>query len=123
MKKSIFKSLLCGGVLLFAVFANKANAQTNNGINFQAVARDNFSNPAKDRKIFIQSSIIQSSATGVKALVEDHETNTDASGVFSISIGQGVRKGGTAANLSSIDWTKGPYYLNIKMIDRYINYL
>ncbi len=115
MKKSIFKSLLCGGILLFAVFANKANAQTNNGINFQAVARDNFSNPAKDRKIFIQSSIIQSSATGVKALVEDHETNTDASGVFSISIGQGVRKGGTAANLSSIDWTKGPYFLNIKI--------
>ncbi len=50
MKKSIFKSLLCGGFLFFAVFANKANAQTNNGINFQAVARDNFSNPAKDRR-------------------------------------------------------------------------
>ena len=100
---------------MFAVFANKANAQINNGINFQAVARDNFSNPAKDRKIFIQSSIIQSSANGVKALVEEHETNTDASGVFSISIGQGVRKGGTAANLSSIEWTKGPYYLNIKI--------
>jgi hypothetical protein len=115
MKKSIFKSLLCGGVLLFAVFANKLNAQTNNGINFQAIARDNFSNPAKDRKIFIQSSIIQSSATGVKALIEDHETNTDGSGVFSISIGQGVRKGGSASNLASIDWTKGPYFLNIKI--------
>jgi hypothetical protein len=115
MKKSIFKSLLCGGVLLFAAFATKVQAQSNNGINFQAVARDNFSNPAKDRKLFIQSSIIQNVATGTKVLVEDHEANTDASGVFSISIGQGVRKGGSASNLASIDWTKGPYLLNIKI--------
>ena len=115
MKKSIFKSLLCGGFLLFAVFANKANAQTNNGINFQAVARDNFSNPAKDRKLFIQSSIIQSSPSGTKVLIEEHQANTDASGVFSISIGEGVRKGGTATSLGSIDWTKGPYLLNIKI--------
>jgi hypothetical protein len=115
MKKSIFKSLLCGGILLFAVFANKANAQTNNGINFQAVARDNFSNPAKDRKLFIQSSIIQSSPNGTKVLIEEHQANTDASGVFSISIGEGVRKGGTANSLGTIDWTKGPYLLNIKI--------
>ncbi len=115
MKKSIFKSLLCGGILLFMVFANKANAQTNNGINFQAVARDNFSNPAKDRKLFIQSSIIQSSPSGSKVLIEEHQANTDASGVFSISIGEGVRKGGTATSLGTIDWTKGPYLLNIKI--------
>ena len=97
------------------VFANKANAQTNNGINFQAVARDNFSNPAKDRKLFIQSSIIQSSPSGTKVLIEEHQANTDASGVFSISIGEGVRKGGTATSLGTIDWTKGPYLLNIKI--------
>jgi hypothetical protein len=115
MKKSIFKYLLCVGVLLFAVFSNKANAQTNNGINFQAVARDNFSNPAKDRKLFIQSSIIQSSPNGTKVLIEEHQANTDASGVFSISIGEGVRKGGTANSLGTIDWTKGPYLLNIKI--------
>jgi hypothetical protein len=106
---------LCVGVLLFAVFSNKANAQTNNGINFQAVARDNFSNPAKDRKLFIQSSIIQSTPNGTKVLIEEHQANTDASGVFSISIGEGVRKGGTANSLGTIDWTKGPYLLNIKI--------
>ena len=44
-------------------------AQTTNGIFFQAVARDNFSNPAKDRQIYVVSSIIQSTATGTKVLV------------------------------------------------------
>ena len=29
------------------------------GFFFQAIARDNFSNPAKDRKIYVQSTIIQ----------------------------------------------------------------
>ena len=85
------------------------------GIFFQAIARDNFANPAKDRKIYIQSSVIQTSATGTAVLIEQHQATTDVTGVFSISIGQGVKTGGTAATLSNIDWSKGPYYLNLKI--------
>ena len=85
------------------------------GINFQAVARDPYSNPAKDRKIFVQSSIIQSTVTGTKVLIEEHETNTDGLGVFSISVGQGKRIGGTVTSLNGIDWAQGPYYLNLKI--------
>jgi hypothetical protein len=40
--------------LVLTISANQLFAQTTNGIFFQAVARDNFSNPAKDRKIFVQ---------------------------------------------------------------------
>jgi len=50
---------------------------TSNGIFFQAIARDNFSNPAKDRKIYVQSSIIQTTATGTKVLTEEYQTTTD----------------------------------------------
>jgi hypothetical protein len=111
MSKNIFiKSLFLG--FFFILYMN-ANAQT--GIFFQAVARDNSSNPAKDRKIYVQTNIIQSSPTGTIVLSEEHQTNTDAHGVFSIMVGNGQRVGGTATGLSTIDWSKGPFYLNIKI--------
>jgi hypothetical protein len=91
-----------------------ANAQT--GIFFQAIARDNTSNPAKDRKIYVQSNIIQSSPTGTKVLIEEHQTFTDAFGIFNILVGSGTRVGGTVTSISTIDWSKGPYYLNLKIV-------
>ena len=102
-------------LLVLSVSTSQVIAQTTNGIFFQAVARDNFSNPAKDRKIYVQSSIIQSTPTGNKVLTEEHQANTDATGVFSISLGNGVRVGGTASSLTTIDWSKGPFYLNLKV--------
>jgi hypothetical protein len=102
-------------LLLLSVFGNQLIAQNTNGIFFQAVARDNYANPAKDRKIYVQSSIIQTTPTGTKVLTEEHQANTDASGVFSISLGNGVRVGGTASSLTNIDWSKGPFYLNLKV--------
>ena len=117
MKQSIkFSVTLSVLFVLCNLITPKLFAQTtSNGIFFQAVARDNFSNPAKDRKIYVQSSIIQSTATGTKVLTEEYQTTTDATGVFSISIGQGTRIGGTMNNLTSIDWSKGPYFLNLKV--------
>ena len=101
--------------LILTISASQSFAQTTNGIFFQAVARDNFSNPAKDRKIFVQTSVIQSTTTGNILLTEEHQATTDATGVFSISIGNGTRVGGAAANLNGIDWSKGPFFLNLKV--------
>jgi len=112
-KFTTFKTILIA--LVLTINANQLFAQTTNGIFFQAVARDNFSNPAKDRKIYVQSSIIQTTTTGTKVLTEEHQSNTDATGVFSISLGNGVRVGGTASGLATIDWSKGPFYLNLKV--------
>ena len=101
--------------LILTISSSQLFAQTSNGIFFQAVARDNFSNPAKDRSIYVQTTIIQTTTTGAKVLIEEHKANTDATGVFSISIGNGTRVGGTAANLNGIDWSKGPFFLNLKV--------
>jgi hypothetical protein len=107
----VFMLLVC-----FSFFQNETNAQTfDNGIFFQALARDNYSNPAKDRKIYVQSTIIQSTITGTKVLVEEFQTTTDASGVFGISIGKGSRTGGSFSSLNNIDWSAGPYFLNLKI--------
>jgi hypothetical protein len=91
------------------------NTIAQSGIFFQAIARDNNTNPAKDRRIYIQSSIIQYSPIGTKVLTEVHQTNTDAFGIFSIIVGNGLRVGGSDKGLSSIDWSNGPYYLNLKI--------
>jgi len=110
---SFLKHIVC--LIFFVLITQLLNAQNTNGIFFQAVAKDNASNPAKNRKLFVQSTIIQNSSNGTKVLVEEHKSNTDASGMFTISIGNGTRIGGTAINLNSIDWSNGPFYLNLKV--------
>ena len=117
MKIQSIKNLLILILFLQSIlFANKINAQaTINGIFFQAVARDLYNNPAKDRKIYVQSNIIQSTATGKIMLTEIHQTSTDGLGIFSLSVGQGARVGGAATSLKNIDWSIGAYYLNLKV--------
>ena len=102
--------------ILIFIFFITSHAIAQSGIFFQAIARDNFSNPAKDRKLYVQTNIIQSSPTGTIVLTEEHETFTDAFGIFSIMVGSGRRVGGTVTGLSTIDWSKGPYYLNLKIV-------
>ena len=102
-------------LLVLLIITAQVMAQTNTGIFFQAVARDNYSNPAMNRKIYVQSSIIQTTATGTKLLIEEYESTTDGSGVFSISIGNGKKVGVTTSGIMTIDWSKGPFYLNLKI--------
>ena len=112
-KFTTFKAIIIAFIL--SIPASQLFAQTTNGIFFQAVARDNFSNPAKDRQIYIESSIIQTTSNGTKVLIELHKTTTDAMGVFNISLGNGTRTGGTASSLTNVDWSKGPFFLNLKI--------
>jgi len=112
----MFKNILFIKLFLFGcfiIFSINTNAQT--GIFFQAIARDSKSNPARDRKIYVQTNIIRSSPTGTIVLAEEHQTNTDGHGVFSIMVGNGLRVGGTVTGISFIDWSKGPFYLNISI--------
>ncbi len=118
MKKQFYlwRFVFVFSMILFTTVSTNLFAQVpGSGIFFQAVARDSYSNPAKDRKIVVETSLIQTTATGVVVLRESFETTTDASGVFSVSIGEGTRLAGTATNLQGIDWSRGPYFLNIKV--------
>jgi hypothetical protein len=112
--KIFIKSIILT-VILITISQNSLAQTPSNGIFFQAVARDNFSNPAMNRKIYVQSSIIQTTATGTKVLTEEFQTNTDATGVFSISVGQGARIAGSANDLAGINWANGPYFLSLKI--------
>ena len=114
LKMQVFKLLVIISVMMSASisFAQSANYT---GIYFQAIARDNYSNPAKDRKIYVQSNILQTTQAGLAVLTEMHETSTDATGVFNINIGQGKRTGGSVTTLQNVDWSQGPYFLNLKI--------
>jgi hypothetical protein len=111
----IFKILAI--TFLLNVCSIKLFAQiSQNGIFFQAVAKDNYDNPANRRYVFIQSSIIQSSITGPKVFIEEFQTTTDQAGIFTICIGKGIKKGGAISKLTEIDWASGPYLLNLKIV-------
>ena len=118
MRNQIYlkKILVLLGVMLIVGTSNVLKAQvTGSGIFFQAVARDGYSNPAKDRSIVVETSLIQSTSNGIVVLKERFAATTDASGVFNVSLGEGTRLGGAAANFKAIDWSKGPFYLNVQI--------
>ncbi|MCX6288391.1 MAG: hypothetical protein NTW92_01280 [Bacteroidetes bacterium] len=114
------RQLLCLQLLLLVLFNFVTTISfsqiSQNGIFFQAVAKDNYDNPANRRQLFLQTTIIQSNANGSKVLIEEFQTTTDQMGIFNFTIGKGVRKGGKFYNLNEIDWANGPYYLNIKIV-------
>ena len=85
------------------------------GIPFQGIAKDFNGNPVNERKVYIQTNLIAGSINGKTIFTEEHETQTDAIGVFSIMIGQGRRTQGFIKMLSEIKWEDGPYFLGIQI--------
>ncbi len=117
--------LLCALVILSSV---NLIAQSPQGINYQAVARDGNGNMLDQRMIGVQFGILQGSATGTLVYEEEHSINTGRTvitndfGLFNLVIGEGGNTGsGTLNNFSDIDWSTGDYYLNVK-IDAGNNY-
>ena len=96
-----------------ALFIHAQVSKVPDGVLFQAIAKDPLGNPAKGRTIYIKNAIIQSSTTGTQVYVESHKVVASSDGVFTIVIGKGARTSGPAS-IASIDWSSGPYFLNIK---------
>jgi hypothetical protein len=101
------------GFLLFMLTVNAQQIPT--GIPFQGIAKDYNGNPVNERKIYIQTNIIAGNINGKNIYTEEHETTTDAIGVFSILIGNGKRTQGIIKSLTEINWEDGPFYLGIQL--------
>lgn len=80
--------------------------------NYQGVARDAAGDALTSQAVGIRASILQGSSTGLSVYVDEHAVTTNAFGVFSLAVGNGTVASGT---FSTIDWSSGPYYLNIEM--------
>jgi hypothetical protein len=110
-----FIVLLFFGFTFFSFSTQTYAQKTNLGINFQALARDKESNPAVNRKLHIQVSILKNTSAKELLFKEEHETVADNTGVFSISIGLGLYKEGISTSIEKMDWSSGPHQLNIKI--------
>jgi len=107
----VFTLIIC----LFSSLSPSINAQSiKSGINFQAVARDIAGNPANNRKIYIESTILKGGPNGVVVFGEHHESKTNEYGIFNIIIGKGSRYEGVN-DIYSIDWANANYYFHLKI--------
>lgn len=111
------KKLHCLLILLLLVTADRLWAQPPAGVPFQAIAKDNLLNPAKNRTVYIQCAITHKKAVGGTLMYEEaHKVQTNSDGVFDIIIGQGTRGAGSrVTSLSLMDWANGPYFLTLKV--------
>jgi hypothetical protein len=108
--KRIF-TFICLTLLYLTSFSQKIP----NSIPFQGIAKDYNGNPVNERKIYIQTNLIAGNIAGTTIYTEEHETTTDALGVFSVMIGQGRRTQGIIQSLSEINWEEGPFFLGIQL--------
>jgi hypothetical protein len=97
-------------ILLFISFG--ANAQSPQGISYQAVARDSTGKILSNNPIKIKFSIRDSISNGNIVYQEMHFDTTDAMGLFDLVIGQGVILNGT---FDLIDWGKNSKYIQVDL--------
>jgi hypothetical protein len=102
MKRFLFSfSVLAIAVSVFA--------QAPQAFNYQAILRDSDGNPKANETVTLQISIVTDIGTSV--YLETHNTKTNELGIVNVVIGEGT---GTK-ELSAVDWSNGPYFLNIKV--------
>lgn len=103
-----------------------ARAQVVDGINYQAVAIDEFGkeiagmdaygNILQDKTIYVRFSIIEGSVDGEIIYQEIHSTNTDPNGLFSLIIGHGeITNLSPNTSILDIDWGNFRFYLKVEL--------
>lgn len=98
-------------LLFFALFtASIVYSQAPEGINYQAVIRDNAGSVLPNTNVGIKISILQGSASGASVYEESFSPTTSDFGLVNLVIGQGTVISGTFA---SIDWSAGPYFMEL----------
>jgi len=106
-RKFIFRGVarLCLTTLLAVLFLTAA-AQVPQGINYQALARDVSNNPIASQTIQVRLTILSAIAPDVIQWEELHNSvMTNASGLFTVVLGNGARQDASAVALfSDIDW-------------------
>ncbi len=99
MKKYLLKTFLTASTLIH--FAEQLVAQAPQGINYQAVIRNNVCAVVTNTAVSIRMNVIQGSSTGTVSYSEKHSVTTNANGLVNMVIGQGTALSGTFA---SINW-------------------
>ena len=111
MKKIIGLFFLC---VTFLSIQGISYAQSGapNGINYQAVIRNNQGTLVANSPVAIRINIRQNSASGIVIFSEKHLVTTTQYGLVNFVIGTGTYLG-LGGPFASINWGNGPYFLDL----------
>jgi hypothetical protein len=110
MKKTV-TLIIAATLSLISMYAQN----TTNGINYQAVARDDAGNVLAGKSLSVRFTILQGSQTGSPEWQEIQSTQTNQFGLFTLTIGQSAHVGGSAPVFDSINWGAGPHFLEVEV--------
>ncbi len=108
MKRNLLILTIAG--LLFS--AGNSFGQAPQTFKYQAVLRDNMGAPLVNKLVGISINIHQATTTGTVVYSETQAPSSNSVGQVSLNIGQGSITSGV---FSSIDWSAGPYFLEISL--------
>ena len=97
-------------LLAVSLFQTLSYAQAPNGINYQAVIRNNTGTLMANTPTAIRVSIRQTTATGTIVYSERQNVTTDQFGLVNFVIGSGTLLSG---NFTNIPWANGPFFLDL----------
>ena len=103
MKKRILLTIIAA-----TAYLTNVKAQSPNLFSYQAVIRDGGGALVINSNIGIELKIRQGSSGGTVVYSETQKISSNANGLVSAQIGNGTVVSGS---FSSIDWSKGPYFL------------
>jgi len=85
-------------------------AQAPQSFSYQAVIRGTNNSLVVNKPVGIKVSLLQGSENGTAIYVETHKPTSNENGLVSIAIGGGNKDASSNA-FTSIDWSKGPYFI------------
>jgi len=86
-------------------------AQSPEKLSYQSVVRDAEAELIVDQTVGVQISILEGDINGAPVYVETHTPLTNANGLLSLEIGEGVIVNG---DFATIDWADGSYFIKIE---------
>lgn len=104
----IFITIICSGV--YAQNSGK-------GFSYQAVARNTDGQVKASENIEIQFSLLPDAFAQQPTWAEIHVATTDEFGVFSLTIGKGIKSGGTVNQYTEVDFSASEYWLKVEIRD------
>jgi hypothetical protein len=102
-------------IVVFFVMMPITYGQSPRGFNFQAVARDGSGEIITGKDLTVKVRIHSGNENGPVEWEEIHQASPNAYGLFDLVVcgDNGLRSGGGAPDIESIDWASGPHFIRL----------
>ena len=98
-------------LVLFFSLSNFLYSQAPQKFTYQSIVRSADGSVLRSSDIGLQISILKNSAIGQSVYTETHSARSNANGLVTVVIGDGV----SGDNISDIDWSTGQYYIKVEV--------